>query len=181
MKSLITASVFFISITLWAQQPEKVTWHSFNEVASLQTKQSKKVFIDVYTDWCGWCKKMDATTFAHPVITELLNKYFYCVKLNAEKNDTILYGGQKFFLQPGSKAGTPHPFAAEMLRGKMSYPTTVYLDENLASLGPVPGYLDAATFEKVLVFFGENHYKTTEWQVFVKNFTGKIVVPEHSY
>lgn len=163
-----------------SQNAEKIKWYSFNETAELQKKQTKKIFIDVYTDWCGWCKKMDASTFSHPVIAKLMNKYFYAVKLDAEKGDTIFYNNQKYGKRDSNKK-TPNDFAAMLLNGKMSYPTTVYLDEAMQSLGPVPGYLEPQMMEKILVFFGENHYKTTEWKVFEKNFKGEIVVEEHGY
>jgi thioredoxin-related protein len=182
----MTKFLFFIALLLVllyqpvvSQTSGKVNWQEFNSLEKLQKSQSKKVLVDVYTDWCGWCKKMDASTFSHPVIIELLDKYFYSVKLNAEKADTILYAGKKFYL-PGP-GRTTHTLAALLLNGKMSYPSTVFLDESLKSLGPVPGYLEPAMMEKILVYFGENHYKTTDWKVFEKNFKGKIIVQEHGY
>lgn len=176
---ILALLLLLFTVPVFSQTPGKVNWQEFNSLLKLQKTQPKKVLVDVYTDWCGWCKKMDASTFRHPVITELLDKYFYSVKLNAEKADTITYAGKKFYL-PGPGRST-HTLAAQLLNGKMSYPTTVFLDESLTSLGPVPGYLEPVTMEKILVFFGENHYKTTEWKVFEKNFKGRIIVEEHGY
>ena len=56
---------------------------------SLTEENPKKIFIDVYTDWCGWCKRMDNTTFKDSVMVKFLNDNFYCVKLNAEQKEDI--------------------------------------------------------------------------------------------
>jgi len=181
MKKAVFFAVFMLGcLAGFTQKPQKIKWLTVNEAQQMQQKEQKKIFIDVYTDWCGWCKKMDANTFNHPVISKLLTKYYHCVKLDAENGDTIYFSNQKFFKMDTQKR-TPNEFAVNLLNGKMSYPTTVYLDENFQSLGPVPGYLEPQMMEKILIFFGENHYKTTEWKVFEKNFKGEIIVEEHGY
>jgi thioredoxin-related protein len=172
--------LLLISCFALAQKPVKLQWHKISEIETLMQKEQRKVMIDFYTDWCGWCKKMDAETFAHPVIAEILNKHIYLVKFDAESFDTVVFKNQKYFKNDQNKR-TPHNFAAFMLNGKMSYPTTVFLDEQLNSLGPIPGFFDAATMEKILMYFVEDHYKSTEWKVFQKNYAGKIKVEEHGY
>ncbi|NJK95139.1 MAG: DUF255 domain-containing protein [Bacteroidales bacterium] len=69
--------------------PAKVKWYTIEQVVELQKKEPKKILIDVYTDWCGWCKKMDAETFDHPIIAEYINKYYYPVKFNAESKEPV--------------------------------------------------------------------------------------------
>ena len=39
------------------EQPQKIKWMGFEEAVALGEKQPKKLFIDVYTNWCGWCTK----------------------------------------------------------------------------------------------------------------------------
>ena len=56
----------------------------------------KKVFIDLYTSWCGWCKRMDATTFKQRAIVEYMNQKYYAVKFDAETRDTINFNGHSF-------------------------------------------------------------------------------------
>ncbi len=41
-----------------------VRWLSWEEAIELSKEDPRKIVIDVYTEWCGWCKKMDKTTFA---------------------------------------------------------------------------------------------------------------------
>jgi thioredoxin-related protein len=151
---------------------EKIHWLSFEEAVAQNDVMPKKIFIDVYTDWCGWCKKMDASTFQHPVIKQLMSKYFYAVKLNAETKDTIRFRDQIFTADAKPKA--PNTLAVSLLNGKMSYPTTVFMDGAYGILSPVPGFLSADVLEKILVFYGEDHYKSVSWENFQTTFRGQI-------
>ena len=130
--------------------------------------------MDVYTDWCGWCKKMDAETFMDPVITEYMKKYFYCVKMNAEMKDTIIIDGTTF-INPGRNGKRQtHQLANELLRGSMSYPSYVFLNENGQRLTVVQGYQPAKEFEAVLHYFGDDAYLKNSWAEFQSGFKGKI-------
>lgn len=133
----------------------------------------KPIFIDIYTDWCGWCKRMDANTFSNPVIADIINKNFYAVKFNAEQKEDVNILGHTFkFVAQGNRGY--HELAASLLQGKMSYPTTVFLDGTFAMIQPIPGYQDAKGFEPILSYFAGNSYKTTPWEEFQKSFSGKV-------
>lgn len=73
----------------------KIKWYTFEEASVEYQKSAKPFFIDLYTDWCGWCKKMDASTFQDPIIANYLNTFFYPVKFNAESKDTVNVFGKK--------------------------------------------------------------------------------------
>ena len=75
-------------------------WTSFNDVDKLIKKDakkhiSKKYVVDVYTDWCGWCKKMDKATFEDSAVGAYANPKFYSIKLNAESKNIIKYKGKE--------------------------------------------------------------------------------------
>jgi thioredoxin-related protein len=136
----------------------KIKWMDFEEAVALNKKKPKKIFIDTYTDWCGWCKKMDASTFINPVIVEYMNANFYAVKFNAERKDTVNFNGKQYINpNPGGQRAS-HQLAQELLGGRMSYPSFVILDEKLNKITIVPGYHKAPEFESILHFFGENAY-----------------------
>ncbi len=144
---------------------EKIKWMTMEEAAAKIKTQPRKVVIDVYTDWCGWCKKMDKSTFSDPKVAAYVNKHYYAVKLDAEGKDPITLNGHTYKYKPEYKA---HELAVALLQGQMSFPTTVYLDEQFNMLTPVPGYLDASAFNKILRYFGENYHKTMNWQEYEK-------------
>lgn len=56
-----------------------ITWMSFEEAVAKSQKEPRKMFIDVYTDWCGWCKRMDATTFQDSIVAKYMGEKFYAV------------------------------------------------------------------------------------------------------
>lgn len=144
---------------------ETIKWMTLAEAEAKTKKEPRKIFIDVYTDWCGWCKKMDKDTFSDPEIAAYVNKNFYAVKLNAEGKEPITVGGHTFTYKPEYKV---HELAIALLNGQMSYPTTVYLDEKMNMLSPVPGYLDKKNFTKIIRYFGDNHHKTMSWAEYEK-------------
>lgn len=142
-----------------------IEWLTFEEAVrksnQYKMKNRKKIFIDIYTDWCGWCKKMDRNTFENPEVIEYINKYYYPVKLDAEmKRNVILNGDTLEFISRG-KRGT-HELALKLMNGNPSYPTTVFLDERFNMLTPVPGYQSAENLKPVLRFFGKNLHKTDQ-------------------
>lgn len=180
MKKILTQTLLITLLTLGfgsvlnAQDNTKVKWYSIEEVTKLNEDKPRKIFVDLYTDWCGWCKKLDQTTFVDPVIVDLLNSEFYAVKFNAESKEPIDFGG-KTFINEGEGSRNPHQLAVAMLQGKMSYPSAAYMDENLQLLTVVPGYLTAKDLEPILNFFVQEGYKNgISYQDFLKTFEGKV-------
>jgi thiol-disulfide isomerase/thioredoxin len=92
---------FFLSSTILLNFAQKhkgpINWLSIEEASVLYQKNPKPMFIDVYTDWCGWCKKMDASTFKDASIAQYLNSNFYAVKLNAETSDSLRFMGKTYY------------------------------------------------------------------------------------
>jgi thioredoxin-related protein len=126
--------------------------------------EPRKIFMDMYTHWCGWCKKMDASTFKDPKVVDYLNKKYYAVKFDAETKDTIKFRDHDFFFHADKRS---NELAFSLMQGKMSYPTTLYLDETFALLSPVPGYITTDQIMPILTYFGDNIYKTQKWEEFL--------------
>ncbi len=149
--------------------PNKIKWISFEEAIKLNETNPKKIFIDVYTDWCGWCTKMDQTTFTDPSIVEYMNENFHAVKFNAEHTEPIVFMGNTFVNKGsnGVRKGT-HELAQALLQGKMSYPSYVFLNEKNQILTIVPGYAEAKEFLPILKFIGTDAFMTTTWEDFSK-------------
>jgi thioredoxin-related protein len=134
-----------------------IRWLSFEEAVALHAVEPKKLFIDVYTDWCGWCKRMDKTTFVDSAVASELGGHFYAVKLNAERKDTVRFRDQVFAFRPEYKT---HELALALLNGKPGYPTFVFLNESLGMIAPVPGYRQAGDMATLLRYYRTDAYKT---------------------
>lgn len=151
-----------------------VKWMSFEEAVEKSKKEKKKIFIDVYTDWCGWCRVMDKKTFSHPEVARILNEEFYPVKLNAEQKEDIIFQGHTFKFIPSGRSGY-HQLAAALLNNQLSYPTVVFLDEEFKMIQPLPGFQEAPEFHKVIQFIGEDHYKTVTWKDWQERYKSPFV------
>lgn len=176
IKHCLGILIFFIAFNASGQ----VQWMSWDEMIKAQKKEARPVFIDVYTDWCGWCKVMDRETFAKSEVYEVLNRDFYSVKFDAEQREDIKVGGKTYSYVGQGRRGY-HELAATLLNGQLSYPTVVFLDAvdrveraiaaqngvstevarqnmiilgDLALVAPMPGYQKVEQLLPMLEHFG---------------------------
>ena len=175
-KTLIITFFAMMGISAKAQEKqETIHWMSFEQAVERCAEQPKMVFIDVYTDWCGWCKRMDQSTFANPVIASYMNEHFYCVKFDAERQDTLVFFGRQYVgnMRPDGRRGS-HQLAQALLRGKMSYPSYVIMNEQMKALQVIGGYQDAKQFDPMIHFFGDEAYKAMSGEDFIKEFKSEL-------
>lgn len=120
-----------------------ITWMSWTEAIQANKKKPKLIFVDVYTGWCGWCKVMDQKTFSDPDVAKYMSDNFYCVKLDAEQKDPIVYNKHTFVFKPEYRA---HELAISMLDSQMSYPSFVFFNSKEQRIQIVKGYQEAAVW-----------------------------------
>ena len=80
---------------------------SKDRMIELNKTNPKPILIDVYTDWCGFCKKMDKETYANNVIANYINEHFYAIKLNGEGKEDIKYKGHTYKFKQQGRILTP--------------------------------------------------------------------------
>lgn len=128
--------VAFLFFSLSANAQEKIEWMKFEDAVAATESKPKMLLVDVYTDWCGWCKKMDKETFTDPGVIKYVNETFYAVKLNAENmSRSFDFKGKKY---------TEAEMAAAMRVN--SYPNFVIIDPTLQNITQLPGYRNAPQF-----------------------------------
>ncbi len=169
-KLLISITLIIMNLAVNAQQIQWVTWE---EAIDLSKNEQKKIFVDVYTDWCGYCKKLDNTTLSNASIVDYVNETYYAIKFDAETKEDITLNGKTYRYTNSGKRGY-HELAKEILKGQMSYPTLVFLDESFLTIQPIKGFQDVKTMNQILHYFGEDHHKSTPWMKFTQVFNSRI-------
>ncbi|HET8810594.1 MAG TPA: thioredoxin fold domain-containing protein [Flavobacteriaceae bacterium] len=174
-KLIIFTSLVLFSIGVSAQ---KINWMSMNEALAAQKENPKKIFMDVYTDWCGPCKLLDRNTLQHKDVVKFVNKHFYAVKFNAEGTEEITYQDFTYTnpnYNPDRRGRNSQHLFAHALK-ITGYPTMVFFDEKSDVISPIVGYKTAEQLEIYLKMIASDDYKevTTneDWKEYQQNFKG---------
>lgn len=176
-KGLALLICFFILIIPTFSQTEKdglVKWLTFKEAQEKNKQLQKPFLVDIYTDWCGWCKHMMKTTYSNPNIAGYINANFYPVKFDAETKDTVEYNG-KIYKPTSREPKTPHELAIKFLGNSLSYPSTMFITNNFEYNLLTQGFLEDKKIEPVLVFMVENAWRTAPFDEFNKHFNSAFV------
>lgn len=173
MKNMI---LFLFLIAGGIINAQQVNWMTMEEALVAQKKEPKKIFMDVYTTWCGPCKLLDKNTFSDKNVIEYLNKHYYSVKFNAEGNDPIHYKDFTYTnpnYQEGRKGRNSQHLLAHALKVN-AYPTVVFFKENGDLIQAVPGYRTPPQLEIFLKMISSDDYleiTTAEaWEKYQKDF-----------
>ena len=144
---------FFLYTPLEAQELDSVHWLTFEALEDSLAVKPKKVFIDFYTIWCTFCRKMDHHVFTKPEVINKLNEQYYAVRFNAETDSVIHFGGQPFINDQVGKTRTPIHQIAQLLalrEERFVAPTLVLLDEEFKVTSRYFQYLDSKKLLKAL-------------------------------
>jgi thioredoxin-related protein len=134
----------------------QLQWLGWDAGMEEAQKTGRPVLVDVYTEWCGWCKRMDRDVYANPEVREYLAARFVTVKLDAEAALPAHYQG--------------HDYTSSTLADRFkvtSYPTTIFVRANGDHIINVPGYVPADRFLLVLRYISEGHLdRGVDWETF---------------
>ncbi len=158
----------FVGSDALAQKNTQINWIEMNSIddAIKETVENKRIFVDSYTDWCGWCKRMDRDTFADTLIAKIMNHYFINIKFDAETKDEIMFGGQ-VFKNPNPKGRrTAHELTHYLLNKRLSYPSYTVMNKDLTIATIIPGYYPPEQFEAMAVFLGGRYDEVYSWEEF---------------
>jgi thioredoxin-related protein len=153
---ILIALLFAVSLVTKAGEND-LKWLTFNQGLTEAKKLNKKILVDVFTDWCKWCKVMDKETYGNDTVISLINKHFVVVKLDAESSNKVFYDDKTFTERTLSGAF-----------GVDGYPTTLFLDSDGLSITSADGYIKAPMFIDILKFIGEDHFKTMNWEEYIE-------------
>ncbi|MCB0508603.1 MAG: DUF255 domain-containing protein [Chitinophagales bacterium] len=165
---MICTSLVQAKSSLESTSDSKIQWNSIdNAVAQSKSNNKPFIFVEIYTDWCGWCKKMEETTLEDEGILDNLNSNFTTVKLNAEAKTPVTFKGQTYnFVKTGNRGANQLALNLGSVGGRLGYPTIVVLDADGNKLQAFPGFKDTETMNVILNYYKSGSYKTMDFQQF---------------
>ncbi len=133
-----------------------IRWHSLGSGLDEAKRARRPVLVDVVTDWCGWCKRMEKTTYTAAPVREYVGRTFVAIKLDAEDDEArARYDG---------RIHTTREFADRFrITG---YPTTLFLGQDGRLITMVPGYVKPERFMTVLRYIGDGHYRNQSFEAY---------------
>ena len=162
-RGMVILSATFLVLSIARPGDRKdIKWLSMNAGLEQAKKSNKKMVIDVYTDWCGWCKKMDKAAYANEEVVAYLGEKYVTVRLNAESREKVTYKGEE-----NSEMSLARAF------GVTGYPTTIFLEPGGDGIASIPGYHDAPSLLNILKYIGEDYYKSMKWAEYLSKKTKK--------
>lgn len=159
LRQLSVIMLILVSAVSYGQ----VEWLTIEEAQERSKTEPRKIFVKVVTDWCTWCKKMDKSTFKKDKIAEYLNTNYYPVKFDAEQREDLVYDGKVYkYIKMGKKGY--HEFAQSILKGMLSFPSIVFIDEEFEVIQPIEGYRGPKEFSMIISYFAGEYYKSIPWR-----------------
>lgn len=155
--AIVVLSIVLFVVALGFSSVSQLTWYGFNEGMQKAKIENKQVLVDVYTEWCSWCKVMDEKTYTDPEVVKCLNEKFVLIRLNPEKDGPVMFGGKSY--------NADH-FAQGI--GVSGYPATAFFESGEKLITMVPGYLKADEFLPILEYIGDKKYNEIGFDEYVK-------------
>jgi thioredoxin-related protein len=136
---------------------------SYDAAVTKAKAENKYIFVDIYTDWCTWCHKLDKDVYQDPTVQKAFAKNFAITKINAESSTQHTVEGGKVMTE-------------EQIAEKWNvtgFPTLVFLDTTEKPVFAYIGYLPPDKFLKLLDFVSTGAYRQSDdFQAWLKTHSG---------
>lgn len=136
-----------------SQEQDHSFWVTLEEAQRQAVDEGKYILLDVYTDWCGFCRRMNKETYADERVQNAIDRYFYAVRINAESRQKVSFQDDTYSMEE-----LAHAF------GVASFPTTIFISPEGEPVASQPGFIEAGRFHKMLSFVGSESYQTQTFQ-----------------
>jgi thioredoxin-related protein len=137
-----------------AEPVDDVEWYELPEALTIAQESGKRLLIDVYAPWCGWCDRLQTDTYTDAEVQALVEEHFVVARLNIDvRTDSLQF--REFMLSSAELAAG---------LGAQGTPTTVFLEPSTDYITRVPGFISAEDFREVLRFIAGGTYTEQNFQ-----------------
>ncbi len=137
----------------------EIRWVRYDEGVERAENEEKPILVNFTTSWCGYCKKMNRTTFKEPEVIKMLNGNFVSIKVDGDSREMLDIDGYKI-------SERDLTIGEYRVRG---YPSYWFLKPDGEKVGNLPGYQQADIFLEVLFFVKEGLYDKMSFEEYMKN------------
>lgn len=156
---VLILSIVLVVSTFYQIDKKSIKWNNFKDGLKLAKFKNKKVLINVYTDWCKWCKKMESEVFPNAEVLKYINEKFIPIKFNGEAPNIINYFGETF---------SHSEFIAAF--GINGFPATIFLTSEGEPITVLPGYHKADEYLKILKFIGDDIFRKMNFDEYLRSY-----------
>jgi thioredoxin-related protein len=159
-KSLLAVGVLaaIVALFVWTSgSAASGDWVGYGDALTKAEQTKRVVLVDVYTNWCVWCKKMDSDVYGDSQVQAVLDEHFVITKINAESATAHSVEGREVSERDIAKG-----------HGVTGYPTTLFLTAEGKPITVLPGYIPRETFLHVLEYVHTRSYETQGWEEFLQ-------------
>jgi thioredoxin-related protein len=140
-----------------AQEKSAFTYKKLEQAQNLAKQDGKKIVLDMYASWCGFCKRMVSEVYVDKSVGVTMDAYYHFVRVDIESDDMAVYNGRSFSMKELASGF-----------GVRSTPTYVFIDSDGKIIGAQPGFMPVQMFNLVLSFVGSDAYKSQKFDDFSK-------------
>jgi thioredoxin-related protein len=160
-----------------AEAPPAIKWVELDAGLDAAQASGKHIMIDVYTDWCGYCKKLDAETYSQAGVRQILAESYVSVKLKGDSGKRLkvqfqpLEANGKVLLQfvaTDSAAASEQGISRQALKVR-GFPTIAFLSSDGKLITKYDGYLNAEQFTHMINFIKDDLYEVMTFSDYLKS------------
>ena len=147
--------------------PLAINWLTLEEALKLNSEKPKGIFLTYFTKSSAASSVMLVNAFSHKQVAKYLDENFYCVRLDAQTSDTLIWD-KEYYNTHGT--GNFHDLAKIMMKDQMQFPSIFFFDHTNRLILSENLYLSPEAMYMLSNYVVSESYKTKAFADYIKTF-----------